>query len=525
MVTTKIENSAVQLAAAANIRKIWADVIFNVKAYGAKGDGSDATLAINQALAAIKSNGGGELYFPPGVYTTSSKIQVFQGDSINIVIRGAGKWATIIKRSPSYLVGDIFSLDVADGQGASALIEGMRIENAPYTTQYLNNSDGYAIHIKGVASNPVIIQDVWVENGNGGIWIDNSSVVTIDKFFYQQIGTYAALYPSFAGIYVTGSSNTNFISNSDCFGQDVDAANNLSYGILIRGADGIQISNCAMNGKKGLAIEGSFGSNVDDVYLSNCVIDNVSSVGVSIAGVNAPKVFDSIRLANCHINVGNHVGAQDCIQIGGDVDDIQIIGCNVGLGTGGGINISGASWRGGGKRAILIEGNMIMDNNLSNTANTQGINIGTGVTGVMVIGNKVRNASAAGHQKYGVVVGDNCSNIIVTNNDLSNNETGPLFLGSGLTNVVVKDNLGVDNVSVDVASANTITLTPNNIVTITGTTAINTINGGWHGREITLIPTTGSVILGTGGNILAGKTMPIYSATRLIYLNTSWFIQ
>ena len=46
MVTSKIENSAAQLAAAANVRNIWGSIIYNVKAqpYGAKGDGTTDAL-------------------------------------------------------------------------------------------------------------------------------------------------------------------------------------------------------------------------------------------------------------------------------------------------------------------------------------------------------------------------------------------------------------------------------------------------------------------------------------------------
>lgn len=50
-------------------------IIFNVKAYGAKGDGQRLeTAAINRAIDACAKKGGGTVYFPPGKYLTGTVI-------------------------------------------------------------------------------------------------------------------------------------------------------------------------------------------------------------------------------------------------------------------------------------------------------------------------------------------------------------------------------------------------------------------------------------------------------------------
>ena len=46
-----------------------AQTVYNVKTYGARGDGTNLdTTAIQSAITAAKNGGGGQVYFPPGIY-------------------------------------------------------------------------------------------------------------------------------------------------------------------------------------------------------------------------------------------------------------------------------------------------------------------------------------------------------------------------------------------------------------------------------------------------------------------------
>lgn len=79
-----------------------------------------------------------------------------------------------------------------------------------------------------------------------------------------------------------------------------------------------------------------------------------------------------------------------------------------------------------------------------------------------------------------------------------------------------------------VASAATIDAKAD-VLLVSGTTQINTINpnaGGGFGQFLILIPTAGSIILGTSGNINIGITAVINRAVHMNYVKSTakWYI-
>lgn len=82
----------------------WGGIIYNVKAYGAKGDGvTDDTEAIQSAIDAVMANGGGTVFLPAGTYLISSTLLIdnssseYFSDPRKIHIAGAGNCQTIIR--------------------------------------------------------------------------------------------------------------------------------------------------------------------------------------------------------------------------------------------------------------------------------------------------------------------------------------------------------------------------------------------------------------------------------------------
>jgi hypothetical protein len=74
--TQASEQIATQFANGSSNKRTWGDIIFNVKVYGAVGDGvTDDTIAIQRAFAAAKA-ARGTVYFPPGYFKITSTITV-----------------------------------------------------------------------------------------------------------------------------------------------------------------------------------------------------------------------------------------------------------------------------------------------------------------------------------------------------------------------------------------------------------------------------------------------------------------
>jgi hypothetical protein len=97
--------------------------VFNVKGYGAKGDGvTDDSQAIQSVLNLCKTNGGGIVYFPDGKYMVSQSFNVPD----NTTIKGNGATSWIHNTTVSGMSRIIFMLnnvgDIAASDGTSPLL-------------------------------------------------------------------------------------------------------------------------------------------------------------------------------------------------------------------------------------------------------------------------------------------------------------------------------------------------------------------------------------------------------------------
>ena len=372
--------------------------IYNVKDYGAKGDGvTDDTAAIRSAISATQSSPNASIVlFPKGMYLISGTLEMQSADNQNLTFAGSGWGSTILVRDNSFTSGAMISCT----GGGFVGIKDIRLSNGGKSGHYFSCESAYGIGI----NTPCNVSNVWIENGGNGIYL-NSSFVTLDNVKYIQDYIYGSSYKSHYGICVPIAVHDVYMVNVTCFNQTIEGAHPLDVGLYISSADGIQIVNSAFNGVNGVLINAV--NQVDDVYFSNCIFDNCRGCIINITGYNDSAVRNNVRFDGCHIN-----GAiTDIAQIK-YFDDVQFLGCNIQIATGGGIIFSNC------KNVSVVD--CFFDYlNSSNGANINGVTLDN-TNGAIINGNIFGEHSHTGYD----IVNSGASNDIVTNNLLATSVYG-----------------------------------------------------------------------------------------------------
>ncbi len=274
---------------------------YDVKAWGAYGDGvHDDAPAINALIAAIPG-GKGTIFFPPGTYVVNSTISV-SGKSI--FFKGEG-FASIIE--PSASVQDVFAFTAsANDSGISYL----KIQSG-------GNGTGSAVHVQD--SSQFFTNDMYVYGFKGwGFTVDGATLgsngIFMRDWVVQGNGSGSSGY-QFVGI-----SANKYVVGAQVYGVWADNldANNAFY--FLNSHD-ILIGACQANMTGSLIavlMEG-------DITAFHAFGFDVGSNGSYVLEINASgSTYPSgIRFTNC--NFGNS-GINSAIYIGGG-SNISFDGC------------------------------------------------------------------------------------------------------------------------------------------------------------------------------------------------------
>lgn len=334
-----------QIAGQANSNKnkdVFGSILYNVKAYGAKGDGvTDDTTKIQSAIDAAAAAGGGIVKFPPGIYLNTG----LSITSNNITIQGSGEGITTLryKSNASGLIGisaiskskvgvEQLSIDMINPIGVDAFqaailfkdcsdcfynnvgvtgqwsSHGLRMEGctrgdiiectlAAVTSPYATGSTRKAISI-GSSSTPVRsteikIIDCTIKDCVGGNIIDAIGVADSDNVTISQNICYNNDYgintQSCSGMVI----NTNQCHNNTQIG--IDLSNGCTNSIV----DG---NTCYSNGNDGIRHWGNTTQGAERTIFSNNVCYNNGTIDALSAGIRLSDQNVSFPSKNNIIN-------------------------------------------------------------------------------------------------------------------------------------------------------------------------------------------------------------------------------
>lgn len=393
--------------------------LFNVKAYGALGNGTgDDTAAIQGAIDAAGLAGGGSVLFPAGIYPISRKANgsCLSVPYSNIELRGDAN--SVISLIPTPLVTDMIQM----GQPIAS-------------PSLFSNIAARQLRLNGSGSSEV--------KGLRGSYIQN---LVIDGNEIFNIGPGGLGAP--AAIWVEGVSSSQ---------SAVDVAIRANYchdigDLTLLTGDGIQVQNTNR-----VVISGNRTFNTNRGIFIDGANANVSVVGNSVMSSND----NSIRVNPAS---GGRFDDNRYITISGNVVDRSVRdGCRF---NGVFMNISGNVFKNAGQRGIKADmcRSSLIANNVIDSPTQQGIYLEIALESelsgahqdVSIIGNSVTSAGQEGIRLDGSGWTGNSTatyakNILIANNVVAHNAAGGILWQDGDDGTIAY-NVVVENANVNSGS-------------------------------------------------------------------------
>ena len=240
---------------------------FSIASYGAQSNGSDATSAFQQAIAAAQPSGG-VVWIPAGTYRLTSRINIS-----GVTLRGAGPWYSTVE------LGN-------DGHGGF-YGTGSNVKLADFLMLghvTLRDPDGQVLTdapLEGNFGTGSLFQNLWFEHTKVGLWIDSGT---------------NGLYASGLRIRDTFADGVNIHANVQNTVMDQSTVRNTGDDALAMFSEGAAVTNSAFLRNSvqspvlanGIGIYGGNGNRAE----YNLVADTaVGSAGITISTRFSPVTF------------------------------------------------------------------------------------------------------------------------------------------------------------------------------------------------------------------------------------------
>lgn len=241
--------------------------VLNARARGATGDGStDDSTAIQSALDAANTAGGGVVYLPQGTYVLGTKLTVY--DSTRLIGDG---WQTVLKMD-----------DNAGYNGTSGVTELIWADTK--TDVLIAN-----MQLDGNKSNQT------TPEFNHGIRLSDCSRVTISNIYAHDFGGNATAGEEGAGINIRGASDFD----ADTVISSCVLADNGGFGLGCYRAGRLVVQGCISygNSSHGFSLSGD-AATVRRNVLANVVSYDNAGVGINLEEQNHVIVSSAITYSN-----------------------------------------------------------------------------------------------------------------------------------------------------------------------------------------------------------------------------------
>lgn len=287
-------------------------ILFDVKAYGATGDGvtNDYT-AITAAITAATAAGGGTVYFPAGTYSIATRIALKD----KVSLKGAGR--TVVTIKPTAAVATSVMLGSSGDTVSGMTISGLGID-ANYPTANIK-----AVQI--TSGDRVEVRDVWVRNcGGAGIYFEASTDVKVVDSVIETTGQSDS--STGHGVLVQNGFRS-IISNNQVL--DIKGGMGIAAAIAAAGNPRVIISDnyvrmaVSATGFEGIGLT----DGCNECTISGNVIDNSQDNGISCSGNHCTVIGNTINGA---VNHGIHAGSHNTI-VGNVIKNVGKEGINFGF--------------------------------------------------------------------------------------------------------------------------------------------------------------------------------------------------
>lgn len=195
--------------------------VFNVKAYGAIGDGvTDDTTAVEAAIAAAKAVGGTVLFPPPGTYLISATLYI--NNSNKPLVFDGGSWNSTV------LLANAANVPLFDTNGFTST--GIVFKNIHLNGNGANQSSGAPHIIDGYGMSNCRFSNVWFDNPYTAASLTTGSIGSVRLF---QNGS-------------AGNGSGNIIENCLFYNSNATAYQN-QVGVLMSQSVQNIVRNCIFN--------------------------------------------------------------------------------------------------------------------------------------------------------------------------------------------------------------------------------------------------------------------------------------